>query len=245
MISQRGRLHQQISMTKNRLHGVPRPSGESFSHRFNLIPPKGQLCSDETRPWWQEQDFSPIVHIQIEPELLILEHLSAHQEALHQELACLSNRQPGASEMVFLMQIPGRGVVLSLTVLAAGVHDSGLKYQGQGIPRGGTPSPKRVAKNSARPWSQRAPQKIGTLWHVVGSAPYWKSQYEDLKKRGKHANEALVAVARKMRVAVWQVLSKREPDRQATPADLAYKMVTESPLRGSGLSAWTQTLSVA
>lgn len=146
LISHRWRLHKQIAMTKNRL--------QSFIHRFNLIPPEGKLFSEDNRSWWQEQDFSQIVRIQIEQDLLILEHLTAHKEAIHQELACLSNRKPWAQDMVFLMQIPGLGVVLSMTVLSAigditrferaknlvgyaglgaGVHDSGKKHQDKGI----------------------------------------------------------------------------------------------------------------
>jgi transposase len=237
LISHRWRLHKQIAMTKNRL--------QSFIHRFNLIPPEGQLFSDEHRAWWQAQDFSSIVRIQIEQDLLILEHLTAHKEAIHQELACLSNRQPWAKDMVFLMQIPGLGVVLSMTVLAAigdisrfehaknlvgyaglgaGVHDSGKKHQGKGITKAG--------RKELR-WAM-----VEAAWSAVGSSPYWKAQYEALKIRGKHANEAIVTVARKMLVAVWHVLSKREPDRHATAEDLAYKMVIwsqrmdEEALRG-------------
>jgi transposase len=237
LISHRWRLHKQIAMTKNRL--------QSFIHRFNLIPPEGKLFSDENRSWWREQDFSPIIRIQIEQDLLILEHITAHQDAIHQELACLSNREPWAKDMVFLMQIPGLGVVLSMTVLSAigdisrfehpknlvgyaglgaGVHDSGKKHQGKGITKAG--------RKELR-WAL-----VEAAWSAVGSSPYWKSQYETLKKRGKHSNEAIVTVARKMLVAVWHVLSKREPFRHATQEDLAYKMViwsqrmNENALRG-------------
>jgi hypothetical protein len=79
---------------------------------------------------------------------------------------------------------------------------------------------------------------VEAAWRAVGSSPYWKTQYETLKKRGKHANEAIVAVARKMLVAVWHVLSKHEPYRHATDEDLAYKMVTPVPHRG----IWSQRM---
>lgn len=91
-------------MTKNRLH--------SLIHRFNLIPPKDPLFSESNRLWWDEQEFSSLVRLQIEQDLLILAHLTAHKEAIHQELACLSNRKPWAQDVVFLMQLPGLGVVL-------------------------------------------------------------------------------------------------------------------------------------
>jgi len=237
LISHRWRLHKQIAMTKNRL--------QSFIQRFNLIPPEGQLFSEENRSWWQEQDFSSMVRLQIEQDLLILEHLSNHKEAIHQELARLSNCHPWAEDMVFLMQIPGLGVVLSMTVLSAigdiyrfehaknlvgyaglgaGVHDSGQKHQGKGITKAG--------RKELR-WAM-----VEAAWSAVGSSPYWKAQYEDLKKRAKHSNEAIVAVARKMLVAIWHVLSKREPFCHATEEDIAYKMVIwsqrmdEEALRG-------------
>jgi len=237
LISHRWRLHKQIAMTKNRL--------QSFIHRFNLIPPEGKLFSDENISWWQQQDFSTMVRLQIEQDLLILAHLTQHKDAIHQELARLSNRKPWAKDMVFLMQIPGLGVVLSMTVLSAigdisrferaknlvgyaglgaGIHDSGKKHQGKGITKTG--------RKELR-WAM-----VEAAWGATRSDPYWKAQYEDLKKRGKHSNEAIVAVARKMLVAVWHVLSKREPNRHATEEDLAYKMVIwsqrmdENALRG-------------
>ena len=229
LISHRWRLHKQISMTKNRL--------QSFIHRFNLIPPEGKLFSEENRSWWQQQDFSPMVRLQIEQDLLILEHLTAHKEAIHQELARLSNRKPWANDMVFLMQIPGLGVVLSMTVLSAigdisrfehaknlvgyaglgaGVHDSGKKHQGKGITKSG--------RKELR-WAL-----VEAAWGAVRSDPHWKTQYENLKKRGKHSNEAIVAVARKLLVSIWHVLTKREPLCHSTEEDLAYKMLIWSQI---------------
>jgi transposase len=64
LISHRWRIHKQIAMTKNRLH--------SFIHRFNLIPPAGPLFSEKNLSWWQEQEFSSMVRLQIEQDLLIL-----------------------------------------------------------------------------------------------------------------------------------------------------------------------------
>jgi len=224
LISHRWRIHKQIAMTKNRLH--------SFIHRFNLIPPDGPLFSKNNRSWWQHQEFSSIVRLQIDQDLLILEHLTTHKEAIHQELARLSNRKPWADDMVFLMQIPGLGVVLSMTVLSAignifrfehaknlvgyaglgaGVHDSGQKHQGKGITKRG--------RKELR-WAM-----VEAAWGAVRSDPHWKSQYEHIKLRGKHANEAIVAIARKMLVSIWHVLSKRQPRRHSSDEDLAYKML--------------------
>ncbi len=224
LISHRWRIQKQITMTKNRL--------QSFIHRFNLVPPEGKLFSEENRSWWQQQDFSSMVRLQIEQDLLILEHLSEHKEAIHQELACLSNCAPWDKDMVFLMQIPGLGVIISMTALSAigditrfehaknlvgyaglgaGVHDSGLKHQGKGITKAG--------RKELR-WAM-----VEAAWGAVRSDPYWKAQFENLKRRGKHANEAIVAIARKLLVVIWHVLSKGEPHSHSTDEDLAYKML--------------------
>jgi transposase len=237
LISHRWRIHKQIAMTKNRLH--------SFIHRFNLIPPAGPLFSEKNLSWWQEQEFSSMVRLQIEQDLLILEHLTAHKEAVHQELACLSNRKPWSKDVVFLMQIPGLGVVLSMTVLSAigeisrfedsknlvgyaglgaGIHSSGLKHQGKGITKAG--------RKELR-WAM-----VEAAWGAVRSDPHWKAQYEQLKKRGKHSNAAIVAIARKLLVSIWHVLTKGEPHCHSTEEDLAYKMLIwsqrmdEDALRG-------------
>ena len=186
-----------------------------------------------------------MVRLQIEQDLLILEHLTVHKEAIHQELACLSNRNPWAKDMVFLMQIPGLGVILSMTVLSAigdisrfqhaknlvgyaglgaGVHDSGLKHQEKGITKSG--------RKELR-WAL-----VEAAWGAVRSDPHWKAQYDQLKKRGKHSNEAIVAIARKLLVSIWHVLTKREPHCHSTEEDLAYKMLIwsqrmdEDALRG-------------
>jgi len=237
LISHRWRIHKQIAMTKNRLH--------SFIHRFNLIPPAGPLFSEKNLSWWQEQEFSFMVRLQIEQDLLILEHLTAHKEAVHQELACLSNRKPWSKDVVFLMQIPGLGVVLSMTVLSAigeisrfedsknlvgyaglgaGIHSSGLKHQDKGITKAG--------RKELR-WAM-----VEAAWGAVRSDPHWKAQYEQLKKRGKHSNAAIVAIARKLLVSIWHVLTKGEPQCHSTDEDLAYKMLIwsqrmdEEALRG-------------
>lgn len=55
-------------------------------------------------------------------------------------------------------------------------------------------------------------------------SPYWKAQFEALERR-KHRNQAIAAIARKLLVAVWHVLTKTETDRQASEEDLAWKML--------------------
>lgn len=223
LISYRWRLNKQITMTKNRLHSV--------LHQYNLPAPEGGLFRDKNQAWWQEQVFSPMVAIQVEHDLQLLQQLEAHRIAINQELSRLSNTAPWDAQMVYLMQISGFGVVLGMIVvsasgditrfshpkklvgyagLGAGVHDSGEKHNGKGITKQG--------RKEFR-WAM-----VEVAWRAVGAYPYWKAQFETLQQR-MHPNQAIVVIARKLLVTVWHVLTKQEAYQHATEEDLAYKML--------------------
>jgi hypothetical protein len=55
-------------------------------------------------------------------------------------------------------------------------------------------------------------------------SPVWKQRYNELKKR-RGACKAIVAIARKLLVAIWHVLTEEETDRNASDEDLAWKML--------------------
>ena len=55
-------------------------------------------------------------------------------------------------------------------------------------------------------------------------SPLWKAKFEELKRRMR-PTQAIVAIARRLLVAVWLVLSKEETDRNASEEDLAWKML--------------------
>lgn len=99
-----------------------------------------------------------MVEFQIHHDLEILAHLEERKAAIDQKLAELSNTEPWASDAVFLLQIPGFGVIFSMIVLSAigdisrfpsakklvgysglcsGVHISGEKNQEKPITKEG------------------------------------------------------------------------------------------------------------
>ncbi len=47
-----------------------------------------------------------------------------------------------------------------------------------------------------------------------------------------HRNKAIVAIARRMLVSLWHILTKREPYRHFDEETIAYKMLTSVPLAG-------------
>jgi len=223
LISFRWRLGKQITMSKNRLHNV--------LQRFNLKPPEGNLLADKNQTWWDEQEFSELTGLQVQLDLEIIAQLEAQKARIDQKLAELSDTQPWAGEMVYLMQIPGYGLLTSMIFLAAvgdisrfsdpkklvgyaglgaGVHDSGQKHQEKAITKAG--------RKELR-WAL-----VQAAWAAVRSDPYWKAQYQRLTKV-KHPNKAIVAIARRLLVSAWYILTKREPYRQANEETLAYKMV--------------------
>ena len=236
LVSFRWRLSKQITMSKNRLHSV--------IQRFNLNPPEGKILADKNISWWEQQDFSDLTGFQVERDLEIVEQLEAQKALIDQKLAELSNSDPWADDNVYLMQIPGFGIIFSMIVLSAigdisrferakkivgyaglgaGVHHSGEKYQEKSITKAG--------RKELR-WAM-----VEVAWGAVRSDPYWKAQLNRLKKR-MHPNKAIVAIARRLLVSVWYILTKREPYRHFNEEIIAYKMLTwsqrmdESALKG-------------
>ena len=236
LISFRWRIGKQLTMSKNRLHSVVQ--------RFNLKPPEGQLLADKNQTWWAEQEFSELTGFQVQLDLEIITHLEAQKAKIDQKLAELSNTAPWSDEMVYLMQIPGFGLLTSMILLAAvgeiarfshakklvgyaglgaGVHSSGQKHQEKAITKQGRKELRWVLVQAA--------------WAAVRSDPYWKAQYKRLTKV-KHPNKAIVAIARRLLVSAWHILTKREPYRRSDEATIAYKMMIwsqrmdEKALRG-------------
>ena len=223
LVSFRWRLTKQITMSKNRL--------QSVIQSFNLNPPEGNVLADKNQSWWEQQEFTELTGFQVQLDLQIVEQLETHKALIDQKLAELSNTEPWASEIVYLMQIPGFGIIFSMIALAAigdisrfsdpkklvgyaglgaGVHDSGEKHQDKSITKAG--------RKELR-WAL-----VEASWGAVRSDPYWKVQYEHLKKT-KHPNKAIVAIARKLLVSVWYILTHREPYRHFDVETIAYKMI--------------------
>jgi len=223
LISFRWRLSKQITMSKNRLHSVVQ--------RFNLHPPDGHLLADKNQSWWDQQELSELTNFQVEHDLEIVEYLEKQKTMIDQKLAELSDTEPWASNMVYLMQIPGFGLLFSMVTLSAigdisrfdshkklvgyaglgaGVHDSGKKHQDKSITKEG--------RRELR-WAL-----VEAAWGAMRSDPYWKAQYQRLTKV-KHPSKAIVAIARRLLVSVWHILTKREPYHHFDEETIAYKLM--------------------
>ena len=224
MISYRNRLVKMGTMVRNRL--------QSLIHRHNLLLPKNALTD---QAWWEAQKLSTLQRIQIQQELSMLEELNRHKTEVDAELGRQCLKDPWGKQGVRLLQLPGFGVVMSMIVLSAigdirrfetpkklvgyaglgaGVHDSGKEH-----------IEKRITKSGRKElrWAL-----VEAAWQAIRISACWKEQYETYLRRMRKPNQAIVVIARKLLVAVWQVLTKEETDRHASDEDLAYKMLVLS-----------------
>jgi transposase len=224
MISYRNRLVKMGTMVRNRL--------QSLLHRHNILLPKGKLLDGA---WWQEQKLSPLERMQIQQELVMLEELDRHKTEVDAELGRQCLKQPWGKQAVRLLQLPGFGVVMTMIVLSAigdiqrfesAKHLVGYAGLGAGIHESGKEHiEKRITKNGRKElrWAL-----VEAAWQAIRISPYWKDQYEKYLRRMRRPNQAIVVIARKLLVAVWQVLTKEETDLHASEEDLAYKMLVLS-----------------
>jgi len=223
LISYRQWLVKIGAMIRNRLH--------SLLHRHNLAAPEGVLSGQENRSWWDAQAFSPLERLQVRQELAMLDEIEKHKAEIDHELGQMSVGEVWGRQATRLMQLPGFGVIIAMTILGAigdvtrfesarklvgysglgaGVHDSGKEHRDKKI----TKSERKELR-----WAL-----VEAAWRAVRMSPYWKAQFEALKRR-KRPNQAIVAIARKLLVAVWHVLTKDETDCHASEEDLAWKML--------------------
>ena len=224
LISYRQRLVKTGAMIRNRLH--------SLLHRHNLLLSEEGLASQE---WWAQQEkISPLENLQIRQEISMLEQIEKHKAEVDNELGRQSLGETWGREVVRLMQLPGIGVVVAMTVLSAigDIHrfesaDKLVGYSGLGAgvhASGKEHIEKRITKSGRKElrWAM-----VEAAWRAVtrSVSPYWKEQYEKYLRRMRRPNQAIVVIARKLLVAVWHVLSKEETDQRANEEDLAYKML--------------------
>lgn len=221
-ISYRGRLVTTSTMIRNRL--------QSLLHKHNLTLSETGLLD---QAWWEGQkNISPLEKMQIRQELALLQEVEKLKMAVDEELQRQSTSSTWNKPALRVMQLPGVGYIVAMTVLSAigeisrfesakqlvgyaglgaGVHDSGQTHKD-----------KKITKKGRRElrWAM-----VEAAWRAVRMSPFWKAEYEKHLSRMRKPNQAIVVIARKLLVAIWHVLSKEETDVHANEEELAYKML--------------------
>ena len=226
LISHRRRLAGMHTQVVNRMHSV--------AHRHHLNHPKGKDFQAKNTGWQRDESLSGLEKMQLELDMETREHLEKQIERMTRELGRMSHEEPWASDMLYLMQIGGCGVVTGMTILAAigditrfetpkalasysgltpGLEQSGVKLRGKGITKEGRRELRWVM--------------VEVAWRAVKADPHWKKYFEELKRR-MHPNQAIVAIARHLLTMVWYVLTRHEPYSHYSPERIAYKYLTWS-----------------
>ena len=224
LISHRRRMAGMHTQVVNRMHSV--------AHRHHLNHPKGKDFQEKNTRWQKDGSLSRLEKMQLELDMETREHLEEQVGRMTRELARLSHEEPWASDMLYLMQVPGCGVVTGMTILAAigditrfetpkalasysglvpGLEQSGVKLRGKGITKEGRKELRWVM--------------VEVAWRAVKADPHWKKYFEMLQKR-MHKNQAIVAIARHLLTVVWYVLTHHKPYRHYSPERIAYKYLT-------------------
>ncbi len=223
MFAHRRRLLKVSTMVKNRM--------QSLLHRHHLTPPAGETFSQANREWWAQRGVSATERLHLKHDLATLQQVESQLAEVELELNRLSTTEPWAGAMPYLMQLPGLGLITAMTVLAAvgdvtrfetakklvgyaglgaSVHDSGLTHRTGRITKTGRRDLRCVLVEAA--------------WAAVERHPYWKAEFARLVRR-MDENKAVVAVARRLLVAIWHVLTERAADRHAQPEMVATKLM--------------------
>ena len=220
LVAQRKKMTRLATKAKNRLHAV--------LQRHHLAPPEGNPFQEAQNDWWLELSLGKLEKVNLQSDLDTL-HFAEMQRA---RLTTMMEEIASQDEQVTrLMHLPGFGVVTAVTVwaaignihrfaepkhlvgyagLGAKVHDSGMRTRTGRITKAGRRD-LRVALVEAA--------QVAANTH-----PHWKAELARLEPRlGR--NKTIVAIARKLLISVWYVLSRQTTDRFAEPKAIAQKFL--------------------
>ena len=232
LLAHRRRLVKMQATIRNRLH--------SMVHRHNLTLPKGEVFSREHHSWWLGLEISRTENLRVRQDLATLDHLEPQIAEIESELNRLSTCAPWADQFPYLLQLPGFGLITTMTLLAAigditrfedarklvgysglgaGVHASGETHHSGRITKQG---------RAELRWAL-----VEAAWVAVTTHAHWKREFERLSRR-MSSKKAIVAVAHKLLVVAWHVLAKRTADTEAKPQMVASKLIGWSGRLGEG-----------
>jgi transposase len=215
LLAQREKMIRLSTQAKNRL--------TSLLHRKHLLLPENPFAP-AGRAWWESLPLSDTERFLLRSDL---DTLQFAQQQIEQLEACLKQASAQDDRTPQLVQLPGVGWLTAITILAAignitrfpsskhlvgyaglgaRVHDSGMTHTSGRITKAGRKDLRRALVNAAN--------------RAVQHHPHWQQELERLQPHlGR--SKAVVAIARKLLVAVWYVLTQQTADRFAEPASVA------------------------
>jgi transposase len=217
IVAQRQKMTRLVSQAKNRL--------QSLLHRAQIVPPEGvDLYSVAAQAWWESLPLSMLEKACLKSDLATLVFATDQVRETEGVLGALALQDP---RVPLLVQVPGIGHIIAMFVLAA-IGDIArfpsakqlVGYAGFGV---------RLHDSGETHWSGRITKQgrrdlryamVQAAHNATKHHPKWKHEYERLEHHlGR--SKAMVAIARKLLVVVWHVLTKEVADRHAIPVDVA------------------------
>ena len=220
LVAQRKKMTGLATQAKNRLHAV--------LQRHHLVPPDGNPFHASQQHWWLALPLGALEKVNVQSDLETLRFAQAQQEHLTSIMEEIASQN---EQVIRLLQLPGFGVVTAVMVWAAignmqrfrdaqhlvgyaglgtRVHDSGMTTRTGHITKAGRRDLRMALTEAAQV--------------AANSHPHWKAELAHLQPRlGR--NKAIVAIARKLLVAVWYILAQHKTDRFAQPEAIAQKFL--------------------
>jgi transposase len=220
LVAQRKKMTGLATQAKNRLQAV--------LQRHHLLPPEGNPFRESQQDRWLALPLGTLEKVNVVSDLETLRFAQTQQLRLTSMMEQIASQ---TEEVTRLLQLPGFGVVTAVTVWAAigdiqrfadaqhlvgyagfgtRVHDSGMTSRSGRITKAGRRDLRVVLIEAAQV--------------AANSHPHWKAELARLQPRlGR--NKAIVAIARKLLVAVWYILAQHKTDRFAQEEAIAQKFL--------------------
>jgi transposase len=220
LLAQRNKMTRLRTQAKNRLHAI--------LHRYHIVPPSGDLFDPKRLGWWMGLALGPAERTILESDLEVLAFAEAQIARIGATLKSLAAQDDRATRLVHL---PGINLINSLTILGAiGTIDRFptskqlVGYSGLGgrvHASGQTYRTGRITKSGRRDLRTAMVEAAQT---ASNTHPHWRAELARLAPRlGR--NRAIVAIARKLLVAVWHILARHAVDRFGEPEIVARKLM--------------------
>ncbi len=220
ILAQRRKMVTLSTQARNRLHAI--------LHSRHILPPSGDLFGEANRQWWRTQSLGAAGKVQVESDLDTLEFAQQQIALIEDLLFALAASDPRVG---LLAQLPGFGPLNTLAFLAAvgdiarfpsakqlvgysglgaRIHDSGLTTRTGRITKAGRRDLRTAMVEAAQV--------------AANTHPHWKAELARLEPRlGR--NKAIVAIARKLLICTWHVLTNTTAYRHSDADRLARKLV--------------------
>lgn len=192
----------------------------------------GDLLKVESWLAEAEKALSCADRLVIADELTSLRQFKTSITQVEAELARLSNSDTWREQATQVMQVSGFGIVHGMTALAAigdikrfDNADALASYSGL-CPRKHQSGQKNVDGRITKEGRKELRHALIQAAHqAIRTDPHWKSEHARLTKRTS-SQKAVVAIARKLAVVLWHVLTKHEGCKSTSDELLAQRFST-------------------